>query len=247
MDKLYAQSYRNLYERHWWWRSRECILIDVLNEFADHDSTQKILDFGCGDGLFFDTLSCYGEAYGIESDATLLDPDGIYRERIFGGDIFDAGFDPGSFGLILACDVLEHIDNDNAVMGELYYLLKTEGILIVTVPSFNCLWTTHDDKNLHKRRYVKQDMEMMVLEAGFTILKSRYFYSSLFFLKILQKALETASGIFCNSDEKKSLHADSIPPSVINYLLQRWYEAENRISYRLNPPFGSSLLMVARK
>ena len=69
MDARYAQAYPDLYRRHWWWRVREEILIRRIAALRDGQKGARILDVGCGAGLFFDALERFGEVEGIESDA----------------------------------------------------------------------------------------------------------------------------------------------------------------------------------
>ena len=83
MQQPYAAEYNRLYHEHWWWRSREAILMDVLARFCPRRGDLEILDVGCGDGLFFPELERFGRVRGIEVDEGLLDPEGPYRERIY--------------------------------------------------------------------------------------------------------------------------------------------------------------------
>ena len=52
MDQAYAIEYRNLYQRHWWWRSREVEILRQLDGILGRQGNKAILDVGCGDGLF---------------------------------------------------------------------------------------------------------------------------------------------------------------------------------------------------
>ena len=60
MQQPYAAEYNRLYHEHWWWRSREAILLDVLAKFCPRRGDLDILDVGCGDGLFFPELERSG-------------------------------------------------------------------------------------------------------------------------------------------------------------------------------------------
>jgi 2-polyprenyl-3-methyl-5-hydroxy-6-metoxy-1,4-benzoquinol methylase len=66
MDVDYAQIYPQLFARHWWWRSRETVILDELQRLAPDSRWGTILDVGCGEGLFFETLSQFGEVEGVE-------------------------------------------------------------------------------------------------------------------------------------------------------------------------------------
>src|SRR5207245_11622782 len=109
VDLEYALQYRELYRRHWWWRARERLILDVLRRLRPPGGWSAILDVGCGDGLLFERLAQFGPVEGVESDASLVTPDGPYRDRIHVVP-FDRNFRPGRrYGLILMLDVLEHL------------------------------------------------------------------------------------------------------------------------------------------
>src|SRR5262245_30324466 len=109
----YAQSYRTLWERHWWWRSRESYVLGWLQRLARPTTRPRILDVGCGDGLFFERLEQFGRVEGLEPDASIV-RDPRWRDRIWpvalGSD--RDGRVSGPYDLILMLDVLEHIADD---------------------------------------------------------------------------------------------------------------------------------------
>ena len=102
---------------HWWWRSREAILLDLLTRLVPAAGALEILDVGCGDGLFFPELERFGRVRGIEVDEGLLDPDGPYRPDL-ARPLGDAAYqgDDWRFDLITALDVIEHIADDRAAV-----------------------------------------------------------------------------------------------------------------------------------
>ena len=106
MDAEYGARYADLYRRHWWWRAREAYLVRILERHLRDSTKGDVLDFGCGDGLFFPVLERFGEPYGIEPEAALLDPKGPWRSRISTAPLaFDAN-ETARYGLVVALDVL---------------------------------------------------------------------------------------------------------------------------------------------
>lgn len=246
MDKEYALHYKNLYDKHWWWRAREKFLLDIINEL-ELDSGSNILDVGCGDGLFFEHLMKFGSVSGVETEALLISKDSKHYNKIYNGDIFSAPFSENYFDFILACDVLEHVENEISFLNKLYSLLKPKGVLLLTVPSFNQIWTSHDDKNHHFRRYVKNDFNRLLANSKFKIEINKYFFFSLFFLKFAQRFIEKFLSNSISNPNIIDLKADKIPLRPINKAMIFWYQIENIISRKLDLPFGSSLLVVLRK
>ncbi|MEE4242560.1 MAG: methyltransferase domain-containing protein [Desulfopila sp.] len=99
---------------------------------------RPILDFGCGDGFFTNVLHAgqwvdagldideekIGRAHAVKSYKKLLCFDG---ERI--------PFASESFATIFSNSVLEHISHLEITLGEIYRVLRPEGIFITTVMS----------------------------------------------------------------------------------------------------------------
>src|SRR5262245_48449255 len=108
MDPEYAQQYREIYEKHWWWRARERLILSTIDKIQPKGRRGSILDIGCGDGLLFDRLSAFGEVEGVEMDSSLVNPKSRWKDRIYVCS-FDSSFRPRKqYSLILMLDVLEH-------------------------------------------------------------------------------------------------------------------------------------------
>lgn len=238
MDPAYARRYRELYERHWWWRARERFVLETLRRSLRPAERRRILDVGCGDGLLFDRLAEFGDVWGVESDASLVSPDNPHRDRIHVGP-FGATFQPGvRYGLVLMLDVIEHLPAPAAALRHVAALLEPDGVLVATVPAFRILWTTHDVLNHHFTRYTRREFATLARSSGFDILRASYFFHWVFPAKLGARLLEAV--------RRPRPAPPRVPPSWINeplYLLSR---LEQRLVTPLGPPFGSSLLAVAR-
>ena len=131
MDPKYGDAYRELFENHWWWRSRTELIIDRLRALraARHRENvpEHILDIGCGDGLFFDRLAEFGNVEGVEPSADLVSADNPYRNQIYVCP-FDENFRPGKhYSLITMLDVLEHLENPVGALRHALDLLAPDG------------------------------------------------------------------------------------------------------------------------
>lgn len=230
----YAAAYRNLYERHWWWRARELLLLDEIERHRAPPGWHRILDVGCGDGLFFDQLARFGEVWGVESDATLVPSDSRHRARIHVGP-FDAEYAPRRrFDLVLMLDVLEHLPDPAGALRKAGALLEPDGRILITVPAFQALWTSHDDLNRHFVRYRRATLLAVAQRAGLRVLSQRYFFHWLFPVKLGVRAVERLG--------RRPRAPGSVPPAPLNNLLVGLSRAEQVTIGRLGLPFGSSLL-----
>jgi SAM-dependent methyltransferase len=239
MDEGYGARYAELYRAHWWWRAREELLDRLLQRLLGAGRSGELLDFGCGDGLFFPVLERYGAPRGIEPDARLLDPAGPWRDRISTDPLLPDPAQSARYRLIVALDVLEHIDDPRPVVKELAHRLAPGGWFIATVPAFQSLWTAHDDLNHHVRRYRLAELEALVREHGLEIVESRYFFSWLAVLKWGVAHLER----FVRPAPKPP----TVPFGPFNATALALSRIEQRLLGDSHPPFGSSALVVARR
>ena len=239
MEPEYRKRYRELFRKHWWWRARTELIVTTLQHLQPPSGWPSILDIGCGEGLMFERLSKFGDVEGVELEEGLASELGKWRDQIHVCP-FDERFEPAKrYSLILMLDVLEHLPDPPKALRHVRRLLAPDGIFLATVPAFQALWTNHDVLNHHLRRYTKQTLLELINHAGFHSVQSSYFFQWTCPAKLLVRAVE---GILASQPEPPT-----IPPRWINeplYLLSR---AEQRITRRLSLPFGSSLMVVARK
>jgi len=231
MDAEYARHYRDLYERHWWWRAREALVLRTIRRLRAGRGPGRILDVGSGDGLLFERLAELGEVEGIEPDASLLGPGSPHRARITVAP-FDERFRPGHrYALVLMLDVLEHLPDAVGALRHARSLLEPDGRLLVTVPAFQWLWTHHDELNRHYLRYTRATLREAAEEAGLRMEESRYFFHWTVPGKLAVRAKERVLG---------PGGPERVPAAPVNralYLLSRAEQA-------LRLPFGTSLLAV---
>ncbi len=234
MQPAYAAAYPLLYRRHWWWRVRERILVRTIRRVMSGTGDAKILDIGCGAGLFFDALQEFGHVEGMESDLSAIEASGHWRHRIHPGELGDGG---DKYDLILLLDVLEHVSDPQALVRTVAGRLTDRGRIVVTVPAYDFLWTSHDVLNQHLRRYTAGTLRATIHQAGLATRESRYLFQSLVIPKLfvrLKEAVLRAEG-----------RVPHIPSRPLNAAIYMWFRVEDVIAGWL--PFGSSVLAVAER
>ena len=239
MDASYSAVYARLYRFHWWWRVRESLILRRVAEILGPSSEPaSILDVGCGAGLLFDELRRYGDVSGVEADLVAIEHSGRWQSRIHHGEL-DATYAPSRrFDLILLLDVIEHVDDPVALLREAGKRLRDgRSHVLVTVPAFEWLWTSHDNINQHLRRYTDWQLRDDLNSAGLRVVDSRYLFQSLIIPKLLVRLKETLL--------PSTRAVPTVPSHYINAFLQGWYFVENAVAGWM--PFGTSIMALATK
>ncbi len=150
------------------------------------------VDFGAGTGTFAEALRDRGFAVTcVELDEELR---ASLRDR---GFKCLAGVDElpeASVDYLFSMNVLEHIEDDNAVLPLLYRCLRPGGSLFIYVPAFPILYSAMDRKVGHHRRYRLAPLVGQLEAAGFDILKARYVDSVGFLLTLLYQLFGNRQG-----------------------------------------------------
>ncbi len=229
-------------QSHWWYTGRRKILADFVEKICRQvtDRRPKILDVGCGTGANLLMLSKYGDAEGVDISEDAL---AFCRERGLEEVRLGAGeklpYEDGTFDLVTAFDVVEHMDDDLAGLREMRRVLRPGGRALLFVPTFMFLWGLQDDVSNHRRRYRLPELRRLLEQAGFEIERMTYANITFFLPILLVRKLMRLTGIKTESE-------NSINVSALNGVLGRVLGAESWILKRMNLPFGVSGLCVAR-
>jgi SAM-dependent methyltransferase len=204
----------------------------------------RILDVGCGDGLFFERLERYGHVEGVEADGALV-ADPRWRGRIAVGRLGE-GFEPGPVhDLVLMLDVLEHIADDVAALCAARRALRPGGRLVLTVPALPVLWSRHDEVNEHHRRYTRRGLRRSLVASGFEVEELRYFFAWAVGPLLARRWL--APGAAGKTGRRVAAdYAVAVPPAPVNRALYFVSRAEQALGRLVRWPLGSSLLAVGR-
>jgi len=236
---LYEQHYR-LEDRHWWFLGRRAL---VLQELCRHAGKNigPILDMGCGTGGMLPHLSALAPAIGVDSApeaAVACSERGVPFSLGWGSQL---PFKDGSFGTVTALDVIEHVPNDLGILQEMYRVVRPGGLLLVTVPAYQFLWSRHDVLNHHQRRYGRRGLRAVVEAAHFEIVKLSYYNTLLFPMAVARKVMMRSA-----SSNGSASHLDEVP-SLLNRVLRWVLLSEQPMVERWDLPFGASLICAARR
>lgn len=248
MEKDVYSEFLNLEKNHWWFIGRRKIFFTLLDQFFNEKRGIRILDVGCGPGEMIQPLSKYGKVFALDFSPNALEYcfDRGYRFLI-NGDATSLPVKNSAFDFISLFDTIEHIDNDTAVLKECCRLLEDKGLIIITLPAYNFLYSNNDRAAHHKRRYTTSEIRRKVESAGFRVRKLTYINTwlfpiilfSLFFIKLKEATFPVR-----NPD--KTNISFSVPKSL-NTVLSRIFCSESYLLKRISFPFGHSLICIAEK
>jgi len=231
-----------LQDTHWWFLGRRAILEAVLKTVVPAKGAD-ILDVGCGTGANIAWLERHGRVAGLDPADEAVS---ACRSRGFEarkGTLPDPAIAPASVDVVTLFDVLEHVDDDEALLREIAKALRPGGKLVMSVPAWPWLWSGHDVSHHHRRRYVANGLEAELAGAGFRVRYVSYFNLLLSPPILLARLAERflSRGV---SSSKSGLEP-VFPP--LNYCLAKIFAAESTLVPRFRLPFGISLVAVAEK
>ena len=229
---------------NYWFRSRNRLLTWALGCYFPKAS--RLLEIGCGTGF---VLSGFQQAFP--------------HLELFGSELFSEGLDfacqrlPGvsllqmdarsipydrEFDVIGAFDVLEHIDDDELVVEQMFRATKPGGGVILTVPQHQFLWSIVDEHAFHKRRYARRDLVGKMDRAGFRVIRSTSFVSALLPLMLLSRRRRHMTRAKYDPLAEYNIN------KTLNSALEKVLDMERfAIEKGASFPAGGSLLLVARR
>ena len=230
--------------KHWWFRGRRRVLVDLLARVSDRGAgALRILDYGCGTGGNSAAYAPLGRVIGIEPDTVAVR---LAHERGHAhyccGSGTDLPFPRAAFDAVLASDVLEHIQDDRQAVSEIARVLRPGGAAIISVPAHQWLFSRHDVALHHFRRYSKAGLRELLENGGLRVRRLSYWNAALFPGICLHRLIEKSRPIVhAHSDTTTS------PPWLINETLAGLLAAEARILRHAVLPWGVSLIAVGER
>jgi SAM-dependent methyltransferase len=198
-------------------------------------------------------LSRYGRVKGVEVDSR---PVAMAQARGYDVRQSDATrgipFPDASFDLVTAFDVIEHVDEDEAILRETYRVTRSGGILAITTPAFQWLWSHNDVLNGHKHRYTPQELRGRVERAGFRVRRLTFGFFLVFPMSapliLLRNRLGQKKQLSSHHFEEDAYQVEMEPVAPwLNTLLRGVGRIEAAMVGRVNLPIGTSLLCIAEK
>jgi SAM-dependent methyltransferase len=195
-----------------------------------------LLDVGSADGPSVRWLDELTRRVPLDIDLSALRP----------GDVCGSGaalpFREGSFDAVCAFDVVEHFADDTQLLVELARALGRRGCLAVSVPAYQWGWSDFDVRAGHYRRYNGAELRAALESAGLETERETYAFAGTIPFFVAERVVL----------RRLSRRTDSDPLPAVPRWLQRIFMAvlrfeEGLIRQGIDMPFGSSVVMTARK
>lgn len=237
-------------DKSFWFQHRNACIAELVKKFPPRGSG-PIFDVGGGNGFVAKGLTDAGW------DVVLVEPgpSGARNakarglRRVVCATTQAAGFREGSMTAIGAFDVVEHIDDDIGFLRHLWDLLEPDGMLYLTVPAYNFLWSEADISAGHYRRYAAHGLGVKLRAAGFKVAFDTYVFRVLpltvFFFRSLPFHLRLKLQAAKAENVSRSHGTNQ---GIMVRMMRRMLAVEaNFIARGKRMAFGGSCFVAARK
>jgi len=254
-DPAFFERLVEVEERHFWFRSRNRVIGDVVRRAVGSTTNPSILEVGCGTGNVLRGIeqTC---PHAIVTGMDIFLEGLQYAKRrssaaLLQGDMHHPPFSM-PFDIIGLFDVLEHMPADMQVLLDVGQMLRPGGTLIITVPAHQSLWSYFDEASHHYRRYEPAELNEKFANAGYDVeYLTQYMMSAYPLMWIgrrlsgLTRRLPWRKG---GNESVRLTMRELRPIPIVNGVLRAILSIEERWLRRGHTlPLGTSLLVVARK
>lgn len=223
---------------HWYYISKGRAIKQLLGDAP----VETLLDVGAGSGVFSQMLVEEGRA----ARAICVDPnyDDAFIVRHATDRIdFVRAIGAADPDVVLMIDVIEHVDDDVALIADYVARVRPGARFLISVPAFQFLWSSHDVFLEHRRRYTLKTLEAAVRGAGLEPVDLQYFFGLMFPAVAAARAVDRvfASGRAPQASQLKPA------PAWLNAALVAVHDLERAALFGVNRLAGVSAFCLAEK
>ena len=227
---------------HFWFRARRRLVEWMIAR--TFPCLGSLLEVGCGTGFLLRDLRDRFPGAALAGCDILFDSlryaqPHLPRVLVFQADAYRLPIER-RFDVVIALDVIEHLDEDAAALREMFRVVEPGGGLVLTVPQHQWLWNTTDEFSRHRRRYSRAELLAKIRAAGFELLRCTSFFTATLPLIALYRLTRRGASSPPVSEVRISRAANAVATIVLK---PEWW----LIKVGLSLPIGSSLMVVARR
>ena len=242
MNFSYYETESKIESFHWWFLGRRNLFSRIIKKIGMHNKA-NILEIGTSTGANLRMLHELGfvNVRGLDlSDQAIKWCLEKGLNNVDKGDICNIPSNDEVYDLVMATDILEHVDNDILAIKEVIRVLAPGGKSIITVPAFQSLWGMQDILGQHKRRYRKIDLIKKLNIENIRIIECYYFNYILFVPIFVVKKIINLFKLKIKSE------AEINSPLLNNFFL-KVFNLDVCTAKYVSPPFGVSILVLIEK
>lgn len=230
-------------DRMWYYRALHRHVLRSLRSNLPAATVPRVLDAGCGTGGLLCRLQEAEPAWrlaGLDFSPLACD---LARKRtgldIAQGSITAMPFMDASFDAVVSCDVVCQVTDAAGALREFHRCLRPAGIVVLTMPAYQWMYSYHDREVANLRRYNRGEVNALLREAGFAIKRSTHWNMFPFPLAVVRRK------IFPPRTPDSDVRLFPAPVELAFNGLMAVEHGWLRAGFQL--PFGNSVLTVAQK
>jgi SAM-dependent methyltransferase len=229
---------------NFWFRARNRLITWAIQTYFPN--ARNALEIGCGTGFVLSGIHQARPHLALSGSEASSIGLAHAQHRVPGAVLFqmDARRIPftDEFDVIGAFDVLEHIQEDELVLAEMFRAATRGGGIAITVPQHKFLWSNVDATAGHVRRYDARDLLDKVARAGFQVIRKTSFVSLLLPLMVASRLVQR------KADGKQAAETELSLNPVLGRGFEKVLDIERAlIRHGVSFPAGGSMIILAKK
>ena len=212
---------------YWWYAARTSLLETVLGPYVTPGA--RVLDVGSADGP---SVAWLGDRVAVDIDIRGLRDGGVCASAEA------LPFADATFDIVSAFDVVEHCEHEHIALSEFRRVCKPGGLVLLSVPAYQWLWSGFDVRAGHHRRYTRRRLRRAAARAGLLERRATYAFAATLPFFVASRLLVKLS----------SSPATVQPlPALIERVLLALTRLDGRLLRRTNLPAGSSVFYAGSR
>jgi SAM-dependent methyltransferase len=223
----------------------------VIDALTRTTNAKAIWDIGAGTGSMAQRLSRGGAYEVIAVEPLANGARAIARHHM--GEVFCSSLErlhlpDRSLRIVGLFDVIEHIEHPVDLLTEVHRVLEPSGVVVITVPAFQALWSDEDEAAGHSRRYRRMELDNVMTGIGFDTIDSQYLFATLVIPAAMIRAIPYRLGRRRRQEEALASTAAQLTPSpFLDRSIRSLLHLEYVTAKRVRLPFGTSVLGLYRQ
>ena len=231
---------------NFWFRARNRLILWALVSYSKKFT--NFLEIGCGTGFIVSEIANQFPSALVVGSEVLEGGLSYARQRNSHVNFIqmDARNIPfqSEFDAIGIFDVLEHIEDDEAVLMQIFKALRPGGLVYITVPQHKWLWSAADDYACHVRRYSNKELLLKISRAKFELVESTSFITLLLPAMFISRLFLKKYNSSMNMNDIAGLQLHPMINKIFEWLTNGDIALIN-LGFSL--PVGGSRFVIARK